>query len=109
MSASRKWRSQRLTAIALIPLVPWLLLGLATLPDTGYETVRHWLAQPTTGLPLALLLLIGGHHAFLGVEVILEDYVADPPRGPILLLLRSILLIVVTIGLVALLSIYRGV
>jgi succinate dehydrogenase / fumarate reductase membrane anchor subunit len=37
------WWVQRVSAIALAPLVIWLICQLLSLPDAGYLTVTAWI------------------------------------------------------------------
>ena len=53
----------------------WLLIGLLGLPDAGYATVIAWIAAGWNPALLALTVLIAAWHAWLGVQVVIEDYV----------------------------------
>jgi succinate dehydrogenase / fumarate reductase membrane anchor subunit len=70
------WLAGRLTSLALIPLNLWfvgsVLTGALTLDTEG---VRAWMAQPVTGLLMALMMGIIVHHSKHGIQVVLEDYV----------------------------------
>ena len=66
---------QRVTAIALVPLVLIFLVGLITHAGAGYEEVRGWIASPMGAAPLLLLLLAGFYHMRLGMQVVIEDYI----------------------------------
>lgn len=92
------WRAQRLSAIALVPLGAWLLISLVTLPDRGYGTVHGWLAQPLHGLLMALLVVAAAYHAWLGVTVIIEDYVHATTTKVAALLVAQFLSVVVGAG-----------
>lgn len=67
--------SQRLSAIALIPLVLWLCFSVAALPGMDYLSVREWLASPLTSIMMVLLVAVAFFHSRLGLQVIVEDYV----------------------------------
>lgn len=69
------WRVQRLTALALLLLLPWFVISLALLPDLGYATLRDWAGHLVNATLLALLLLAACWHSQLGVQVVIEDYV----------------------------------
>ncbi|HUO79947.1 MAG TPA: succinate dehydrogenase, hydrophobic membrane anchor protein [Steroidobacteraceae bacterium] len=77
---SHHWWLQRLTALALVPLGVWFLVALLGLPDLGYLTVRGWLAAAPHGLLLALLVVAAAYHSWLGVCVVIEDYVPNRTR-----------------------------
>jgi succinate dehydrogenase / fumarate reductase, membrane anchor subunit len=69
------WWQQRLTAIALLPLGLWLGMAIARLPSASYEDVRGWIASPVNSVLLLTFTAIVFHHAALGLQVIIEDYV----------------------------------
>jgi succinate dehydrogenase / fumarate reductase membrane anchor subunit len=69
------WWMQRLTAIALVPLLVWFVVCLALLGQADYETLSAWVAQPQTAIPLIILVLALFYHSSLGIQVVVEDYV----------------------------------
>ena len=69
------WWAQRLTSVALIPLVLWLAFSLAALPGMSYIEFRGWLNSPFTATLLVLFLIALFYHLQLGLQVIIEDYV----------------------------------
>jgi succinate dehydrogenase / fumarate reductase membrane anchor subunit len=73
--AAEHWWMQRLTAVALAPLGLWFACSLAGLPDFSYVTVVSWVQQPLTSILLILLVAAIGYHSYLGVQVVIEDYV----------------------------------
>ncbi len=73
--AAEHWWHQRLTAVALVPLALWFALGLLTLPDFSYLTVAGWVHRPVTSVLLILFVAAAAYHSFLGVQVVVEDYV----------------------------------
>jgi len=68
------WWAQRLTAVALIPLVVWYVISLVSLVGADRDRVVEWLGSPFVAI--ASLLLIGAvlHHGQLGIQVVIEDY-----------------------------------
>ncbi len=73
--AAEHWWLQRLTAVALIPLGLWFAGSLLALPDFGYAGVLAWVQRPLTSILLILLVVSIGYHSFLGVQVVIEDYI----------------------------------
>jgi len=73
--AAEHWWMQRLTAVALVPLAVWFAVGLTTLPDFSYVTVAAWVHRPVTSILLILFVGAAAYHSFLGVQVVIEDYV----------------------------------
>jgi succinate dehydrogenase / fumarate reductase membrane anchor subunit len=103
------WWLQRVSAVALAPLGVWFVVALLTLPDFGYGTVHGWLAQPAHGLAMALLVLTATYHSWLGITVIIEDYVPHKTRKLTALLLAQFLHVGVGAGaLLAVLKVVLG-
>jgi succinate dehydrogenase / fumarate reductase membrane anchor subunit len=73
--AAEHWWLQRLTAVALVPLCVWFAYGVLTLPSLGYAAVAAWVQRPATGILLTLFVGTAAYHSFLGVQVVIEDYV----------------------------------
>ncbi len=69
------WWAQRVTAIALIPLSIWLLSGILCLMGSERVALVAWLHSPLRAAALIALLIAIFYHAYLGIQVILEDYV----------------------------------
>jgi succinate dehydrogenase / fumarate reductase membrane anchor subunit len=69
------WWAQRLTAIALVPLLLWFVGSVVELAGADIVAVESWVADPVVAVLLVLLLGTGFHHAQLGLQVVIEDYV----------------------------------
>lgn len=66
---------QRLTAVALVPLVVWFVISLIGLAGADYAHFRAWIGRPGNTALLLVLVACAFHHAQLGVQVVIEDYV----------------------------------
>jgi succinate dehydrogenase / fumarate reductase membrane anchor subunit len=95
------WREQRITAIALVLLVPWFLISLALLPDLGWVTVRDWMSGLVHSALLVLLLLAACWHSQLGVQVVIEDYIRGPARMVALLASAFLHVLLAAVGVLA--------
>ena len=98
------WWAQRLTAIALIPLVVWFAVSLVMLSGADYATVRAWIGSPLVMVLLILTIGIGLHHGQLGLQVVLEDYTDGAWRVVWIVLVKFI---AVLFGLGAIVAILR--
>ena len=74
-AGSHHWWSQRVTAIALVPLTLWFVYSALTLAGSDYASGMKWLAQPANGILMVLLVIATFHHLQLGLQVVIEDYV----------------------------------
>ena len=99
------WWAQRLTAIALIPLVVWFAISLVMLSGADYEVARAWIGSPLVMVLLILTITVGLHHGQLGLQVVIEDYVHGD--GWKLALIVAIRFIAVIFGLAATVAILR--
>jgi succinate dehydrogenase / fumarate reductase membrane anchor subunit len=68
------WR-QRVTAIANIPLVIFLILSIVGHIGAPYGEVRAYLAQPVVAVLMLALILSAAIHMRIGLKEIIEDYV----------------------------------
>lgn len=68
---------QRVTALALIPLVLWFGISVASLPNASYASVVAWLDSPFNVVMLISFLIAGFYHGALGMQVIIEDYISE--------------------------------
>ncbi|TAJ96150.1 MAG: succinate dehydrogenase, hydrophobic membrane anchor protein [Reyranella sp.] len=96
---------QRLTAVALIPLVVWFAISLVMLSGADYGMARSWLSSPFVMVLLILTICIGLYHGQLGMQVVIEDYVHN--EGVKLALIVAIKFIAVFFGLAAIVASMR--
>jgi len=103
------WWSQRVTAIALVPLTLWFLFSLLTLPGLDYITVKTWLSFPMSAFLMSLLTAVLAYHSYLGTTVVIEDYVhAQGTKLFSLLLLRFLYVLVGGASIFAVLRVAFG-
>jgi succinate dehydrogenase membrane anchor subunit len=97
--------AQRITAVALIPLVAWFAISLIMMSGADYAVVRAWIGSPAVMVLLVLTIVIGLHHGQLGLQVVIEDYVHnDGVKLALIVLMRFI---AVFFGLAAIVAILR--
>ena len=94
------WKLQRISAIAMIPLVIWFVSSLVFSLLNSYEQSVTWLQSPINATGLVLLFGTLYFHAASGLQVVIEDYVHNEGlkiMSLILIKLLSILLGVLSI------------
>jgi len=74
-SGVEHWWAQRLTAVALAPLGLWFAWALASFESLSYAAVTAWMRAPLTGVLLLLTVATVVYHSYLGIQVVVEDYV----------------------------------
>ena len=74
-SGTHHWWLQRVTAVALVPLTIWFVIGLIVHAGAPYEEMRAWIGSPITATLMISLLFAMFYHAQLGLQVVIEDYI----------------------------------
>lgn len=69
------WWIQRVTAIALIPLMLWYVAALIALTGADHSQVVAWLHAPFPAVVTILMLIAMFYHMALGIQVVIEDYI----------------------------------
>ena len=82
---------QRVTAIVLALLVPWLVFTLVSLSGADLGAAQTALAKPYNAILFAVFAIALFWHAKLGVQVVIEDYVHRRGVEIALLLLNTFL------------------
>lgn len=67
--------AQRVSAVAVVLLGLWFAWCLLTIDSFAYLDVMRFVAGPLNGVLLTLLVLAVAYHSYLGVQVVIEDYV----------------------------------
>ncbi len=80
---------QRVTALALLFLVPWFVYSIIHACKAGYEGALTWAAQPVNAILLILTLCAALYHMRLGMQVVIEDYIARSSTRQALLILNT--------------------
>ncbi len=103
-AATSHWLAQRGTAIAMLALGGWFaatLAGLTGLNDLSYASASAFFSQSMNAILMGLLCLSLAYHSYLGIQVVIEDYVHSPRLNA-----ASLMLSRVVHALVALVSLY---
>lgn len=103
------WWRQRMTGLALVPLLLWLVGSLVAMTGADYVTMRAWVARPGVTLGLVALLIALFYHAQLGLQVILEDYVhVEGLKLAALIAVRAACFLLGLLGVISVLRIAFG-
>jgi succinate dehydrogenase / fumarate reductase membrane anchor subunit len=74
-SGVEHWWAQRLTAVALAPLGFWFAIAMLRFETLAYAEVVAWLRDPITAVLLLTSIIAVVYHSYLGVQVVVEDYI----------------------------------
>ena len=69
------WLAQRISAAALVLLGLWFSGSLAGLNRFSHASMTAFIAEPLNAVLLSLLCATLAYHSYLGIQVVIEDYV----------------------------------
>ncbi len=69
------WWFQRITAVALVPLSIWFICSITLLNSSDHATITEWLCNSINSILILLLVITLFAHTYLGLHVIIDDYV----------------------------------
>ncbi len=76
-SGRHHWVAQRVTAVVMVPLTVWFVFTVIGLSGSSYqEVVSHFDSSWRISL-MAIFVACVFYHGYLGLQVVIEDYVAD--------------------------------
>jgi len=96
-SGTTHYIRQRVSALALIVLVPWFVISGLLAMKGGFASAEAWIANPLNAILLVLTLGAAFYHMRLGMQTVIEDYIAKTSTRQALLILSTFF----TIGLFA--------
>jgi len=82
------WIAERVSAVALVPLVLWAVFAVLRLAATDYDGAVIWLSNPLNAVLLTLLVAVSYLHMHGGMQVVIEDYIEKPLSRAMVLLLN---------------------
>ena len=100
-SGTEHWWSQRLTAIAMVPLSLWFVVQMFGMSSFDYNAARAFVAAPVNAILLLFTLL---YNSMLGTQVVVEDYVRGARKVVMLVVLRFAY---IALGVAAIFSILK--
>ena len=108
-AALRHWRWQRVSAVILIPVSIWALIMFSDIIYADYNIAYELISRPLNGIFLGLSLILCFFHGYVGLAVIMEDYVAAPWQRRITLLSMILISVIgLVVGVIILKIIFMG-
>jgi len=106
--AEHFWR-QRVTAVANIPLMILFVVVLVANLGGSHATVAATMSSPPVALLFLLIILSAVYHMYLGMQVIIEDYVSSTwQRITCLLALKLLAILPALVCVYALIKLVSG-
>jgi len=106
-TGSHHWLMQRISAIALIPLVIWLCCSLVQISQDPQEYLPVFFAYPFNAIAGILFITTSLYHGSLGMRVIIEDYIPNKTKMHFwIMLIHFISIATAVAGVVAILRLH---
>jgi succinate dehydrogenase / fumarate reductase membrane anchor subunit len=96
---------ERVTSVALIPLSLWFLYAMLGLAGTSEVTALQFLAHPWNALLMGGFVCFSLWHSYLGLQVVVDDYIHT--AGSKIFLLLTIRFAVIAVAATCLFAIVR--
>ena len=68
---------QRVSAVALVPLSLWFVVGVIAHLGADAGQMKAWMASPVSAALMIAFVAATYYHGQLGLQVVIEDYVHD--------------------------------
>ncbi|MEO1028908.1 MAG: succinate dehydrogenase, hydrophobic membrane anchor protein [Pseudomonadota bacterium] len=82
---------QRVSAIALVFLVPWFILTGIFAARSGYDSLVGWIGTPWNAALLIVTFGAAFYHMRLGMQTVIEDYIGKVGMKQFLLIANTFL------------------
>ena len=96
---------QRVSALGLLVLVPWFLISGVMAIQGGHAALVEWISSPINAALLILTLGAAFYHMRLGMQVVIEDYIAKSGTKHLLLILNTF--VTLTLFVVTVMSVLK--
>jgi len=108
-AGAHHWWAQRLSAIALVPLLLWFVASLTSVATADYATAVSWISSPWNSALLVLMIGAIFYHAQLGMQVVFEDYISSHClQVTAIILVRFLALLLAVVSIITVLRIAWG-
>ena len=103
------WWAQRVTSVALVPLTLWFVFSVISLAGADFAAFKAWAGDYGRSVLLVLLIVSMFHHAQLGLQVVIEDYVhKEATKVTMLLVMKFTIYLCAAASLLAVLKFALG-
>lgn len=107
-SGSSTWWAQRVSAVALVPLVIWFVyFMLVAIKSQNTDQLMSIFTSPFPTMFLAIFIAIGLYHGNIGIKEIIEDYVHSHSTKTLLMMSVNFLSFLTAIAAICALLVYH--
>ena len=104
-TGSHHWLMQRVTAVALLPLILWFVLSFIKIAEDPQGYLPVFFAYPLNAVLGILMIATSLYHGALGMRVVIEDYI--PNRTKMYFYIMLVNFVSIATAVAAIISIIR--
>lgn len=105
-SGTRTFWHQRVTAVMLVLLCLWFVTQIVSLAGADWAHFQAWISRPWNSGLLAATLVVAFYHGQIGLQVIIEDYIAG--EGAKIAAIIAVRILAVALGAVSLAAVAKA-
>jgi succinate dehydrogenase / fumarate reductase, membrane anchor subunit len=99
-TGAHHWLMQRISAVALLPLIFWLVLSFIQIAQDPQGYMPVFFAYPLNAIMGILLITTSLYHGSLGMRVIFEDYITNKTKLHFYIMLVNFLSVATSVAAV---------
>ena len=99
-TGAHHWLMQRVTAVAMIPLIIWFVLSFIQIVEDPQGYLPVFFAYPLNAVLGILLVSTSLYHGALGMRVVIEDYISNRTKMYFYIMLVNFISIVTAVAAV---------
>ena len=99
-TGSHHWIWQRITAVALVPLIIWMAVSFIIITQDVEANMAVFFAYPFNAVMSILLIVAALYHGSLGMQVVFEDYISCKLKRRISIMLIHFISITTAIAVI---------
>ena len=81
------WLAERFSSLALVPLTLWGAYAAFSIAGGGFDAATAFVRNPVNAGLLAITIILAAWHMYMGLRVVIEDYISkNEGRGVYLFL-----------------------
>jgi succinate dehydrogenase / fumarate reductase membrane anchor subunit len=104
----RHWWTQRITAVALLPLSVWFVALIIAHAGSEYAVFKDWVRTPLATSCMILFLITLFYHSASGLQVVIEDYIHSGAKFVAVIAVRLCCYGLAVVGIIATMRISFG-
>ena len=92
------WLAERFSSLALVPLTLWGAYAAFSIAGGGFDAATAFVRNPVNAGLLAITVILAAWHMYMGLRVVIEDYISKNEGRGVYLFLTFLLCAAIVLG-----------